>query len=79
LLAAWSAPAQAPAPGAGASAAVAWLTHGSALLDSEDPLQALAAYRRAKIEDAGAPGCLVGLGRCHLMLGRSAFALAYAE
>jgi tetratricopeptide (TPR) repeat protein len=74
-----TASAQAPAPGSDSSPAIAWLAHGDALLDSEDPLLALGAYRRAKAAGNATADCLIGLGRSHLMLGRSTFALAYAE
>lgn len=79
LWCAGAAAAQQPAPGTGLSPAAAWQRHGQSLLDSEDPLGAWDAWRRAA---AGAdPGidCDIGLGRTHLMLGQSQFALAYAE
>jgi tetratricopeptide (TPR) repeat protein len=71
--------AQSPAPGAAAPPATAWLRHGSGLLDSEDPLGAWDAFRRARATGGDELGCHVGLGRAHLMLGRSTFAIAYAE
>ncbi len=70
--------AQQPAPGAGIPAAGAWERHGRSLLDSEDPLGAWEAFRRAAAEGGGV-ACQIGLGRTHLMLGRSHFALAYAD
>lgn len=78
LAAAAGLPAQQPAPGAGMPAATAWERHGRSLLDSEDPLGAWQAFRRAAA-DGGGVACQIGLGRTHLMLGRSQFALAYAE
>lgn len=71
--------AQAPAPG-GSAGPLRWLREGDDLLDREDPTGAWRAFRRAAVaigpEDVA---CLVGLGRAHLMLGRSGHASAYAE
>ena len=58
---------------------MAWQRHGDALLDAEDPLGAWDAFRRAAAGGTAAVECQIGLGRVHLMLGRSFFALAYAE
>lgn len=72
--------AQAPAPaGDGAPAGSGLVRAAEALLDAEDPLRAWRSFREAlRIGVGGAP-CRLGLGRTHLMLGESAFALAYAE
>jgi tetratricopeptide (TPR) repeat protein len=60
-------------------AAADFVAHGLELLDLEDPVGAWEAFRRAAREGADPHTCLVGLGRTHLMLGQSAFAVAYAE
>ena len=71
---------QAPAPsGGGADAAAAYARHGRELLETEDPLLAWDAFRRAIAEGGDPVGCQIGLGRTHLMLGQSLFALAWAE
>jgi tetratricopeptide (TPR) repeat protein len=70
--------AQSPAP-AGDGATNPWQRHGRSLLDSEDPLGAWAAFRRAIAIAPADPDGRIGLGRTHLMLGESAFGLAYAE
>ena len=71
--------AQAAPPGAGVAPATAWLHHGELLLASEDPVGAWGAYRRAiGVGGVDVEGH-VGLGRAHLMLGQSRFAIAYAE
>ncbi len=74
------APAQTPAPGGEVAAtASGLLRHGQILLDTEDPLRAWDAFRRAAASGGDGVDCQIGLGRSHLMLGRSAFAIAYAE
>jgi tetratricopeptide (TPR) repeat protein len=78
-LAAQSTPAQSPMPGGDGVAAVAHVRHGRSLLELEDPVGAWHAYRAAIEHGAAALECRLGLGRTHLMLGRSAFAIAYAE
>jgi tetratricopeptide (TPR) repeat protein len=72
--------AQAPAPGGDVAAVGRGLVRAGELrLDAEDPLQAWSSFREAlRVGADGAP-CRLGLGRTHLMLGESAFALAYAE
>jgi len=74
-----AATAQAPAPG-GSAGAAHWLREGSALLDREDPTSAWRVYRLAAATTGGRDvDCLIGLGRAHLMLGRSGFANDYAD
>lgn len=70
--------AQAPAPGGGGGAR-SWLREGADLLEREDPTGAWRAFRMACADNAEPSSCQVGLGRAHLMLGRSGFATAYAE
>lgn len=74
-------PAQAPAPG-GAAFAGSLEELGNDLLEREDPVAAWDVFRRvaerANLGEARAVA-QVGLGRSHLMLGRSAFAVRYAE
>ena len=70
--------AQAPAPGGGGGAR-SWLREGADLLEREDPTGAWRAFRMAVADSAEPSSCQVGLGRAHLMLGRSGFATAYAE
>jgi len=55
------------------------LERGNALLEFEDPVAAWVAFR--DIDDTGAESVdrSVGLGRAHLMLGHSRFAIAYGE
>jgi tetratricopeptide (TPR) repeat protein len=56
------------------------LREGEELLDREDPTGAWRAFRRAAMEASKDDAvCQVGLGRAHLMLGRSTFANSYAE
>ncbi|MGB3966531.1 MAG: tetratricopeptide repeat protein, partial [Planctomycetota bacterium] len=74
-----AAAAQAPAPLADGSPAAARLRHGRDLLEHEDPVGAWDAYRAAVAQGADPVECAVGLGRTHLMLARSEFAIAYAE
>ncbi|MBX3462453.1 MAG: hypothetical protein KF830_04740 [Planctomycetes bacterium] len=71
--------AQSPAPGGGGAVRSPWLQQGDALLEREDPLGAWQAFRRARLDDAPLQPTQVGLGRTHLMLGNSAFAVSYAE
>src|SRR5262245_53094171 len=71
--------AQAPSPGGEAPAARAWQQQGASLLEAEDPLGAWDAFRRALADGTVVVESQIGLGRVHLMLGRSCFALAYAE
>ena len=71
--------AQDPAPLAdGASPAAALVRHGRDLLAIEDPLAAWQVFRQALLAGDPVDG-EVGLGNTHLMLGQSAFALAWAE
>ncbi|MCA8973667.1 MAG: tetratricopeptide repeat protein, partial [Planctomycetes bacterium] len=70
--------AQAPAPGGSAPGSY-WLSEGARHLDREDPARAWVAFQLAAAAGSEDPQCLVGLGRSHLMLGRSAFANRYAE
>jgi len=56
----------------------AWLTRGIELLESEDPVEAWRAFRDAPELEQPVPRS-IGLGRSHLMLGNSSYALAYAE
>jgi len=73
---------QAPAPGGAAPTGTRWAQVGEELLVREDPVAAWTAFRRAAAEEADEavrPETRVGLGRTHLMLGRSDFALSYAE
>jgi tetratricopeptide (TPR) repeat protein len=80
LLTALVAPAQQPAPaGDGALPPATLVRHGSELLEIEDPLNAWQSFRRALQLGDASVGCFVGLGSAHLMLGNSAFALAWAE
>ena len=71
--------AQAPAPAGDSQPAYAWYGHGQSLLDIEDPVAAWQAFRQARDAGAAAADCDLGLGRAHLMLGNSSFAVAYAE
>ena len=71
--------AQDPAPSGDGSVANSWRSHGQSLLEAEDPVAAWMAFRRARDAGALATDCEIGLGRAHLMLGNSAFAVAYAE
>jgi tetratricopeptide (TPR) repeat protein len=71
--------AQAPAPGGAAEPRLEILRDAARLLDREDPVAAWQAYRRATGEYPQDADCLVGLGRAHLMLGRSHQARTYAE
>lgn len=70
---------QAPAPG-GAAGSGHWRRTGVELLEREDPIGAWRAFQRIGLDEA-APGVddLVGLGRAHLLSGRSGEALRYAE
>jgi len=81
LLVAIGAPSQAPAPG-GAAFAGSLAELGNQLLDREDPVAAWDVFRRvAERAEGGEPRSVaqVGLGRTHLMLGRSSYAVRYAE
>lgn len=70
--------AQPPAPGGAAPGP--WLEQGAELLEREDPTGALQAFRQAISEPLPSPADgLLGLGRAHLMLGRSHEALRYGE
>ncbi len=71
--------AQAPAPG-GAAGSGHWRRTGVELLEREDPIGAWRAFQRIGLDEA-TPGVedLVGLGRAHLLSGRSGEALRYAE
>jgi hypothetical protein len=72
--------AQDPAPsGEGPGVGGALLAAGDALLQAEDPVLAWSAFRAAMRDGAPPAPCHLGLGRAHLMLGESAFALAHAE
>lgn len=83
LLGAAVAPGQSPAPGGGASPVASWNELGNALLEREDPVGAWDAFRQAVGVGSGtgdlAAAAQIGLGRTHLMLGRSGFAQSYAE
>lgn len=69
---------QSPAPG-GSAGPAQLLRQGAELLDREDPVGAWRAYREAVVATGGVPDSQVGLGRAHLMLGRSDHANLYAE
>jgi tetratricopeptide (TPR) repeat protein len=70
--------AQSPAPGGAAGTSA--LQQGAVLLEREDPTGALQAFRQAVAEPQQSPlEGLLGLGRSHLMLGRSHAALRYGE
>lgn len=71
--------AQDPSPPGSAGRLGHWLREGAQLLDREDPTGAWQAFRRATELDGADPGSQIGLGRAHLMLGRSAFAHRYSE
>lgn len=73
-----SVPAQSPAPG-GVVPSNYWVGEGERYLDREDPVRAWVAFQLAAEVDHATPDCEVGLGKAHLMLGRSAFAHRYAE
>lgn len=55
------------------------LERGNALLDVEDPVAAWQAFRAIDVTGNYAVDRSVGLGRAHLMLGHSRFAIAYGE
>ncbi|MFN7672240.1 MAG: hypothetical protein ACK5S5_17495 [Planctomycetota bacterium] len=55
------------------------LRAGRSFLDSEDPVAAWQAFRRSAALGAEPRAVGIGLGMAHLMLGQSAFALAWAE
>lgn len=69
---------QAPAPGGSASASY-WVLEGQRCLDRDDPWRAWHAFQLAVGSGASGPESRIGLGRSHLMLGRSAFAHRYGE
>lgn len=73
--------AQSPAPGVETIEIVrpTPLELGNALLDVEDPVAAWQAFRAIDAESAEAVDRAIGLGRAHLMLGHSRFAIAYGE
>jgi hypothetical protein len=82
-LAAQAAPAGEPSPRIAASE---WHERGRRLLEHEDPVTAWQAFRELLrlVDDETASAGMrldgeLGVGRVHLMLGHSAFALAYAE
>jgi hypothetical protein len=66
-------------PGGEAQPALTWQRNGALLLETEDPLGAWDAFRRALVDGSIVVESQIGLGRVHLMLGRSCLALAYAE
>lgn len=70
---------QAAPPGGGSPPWRAWIDHGQQLLDGEDPVGARDAYRRALQLAGDVAEPQIGLGRAHLMLGHSQFAVAYGE
>ena len=70
---------QSPAPGGGVAPRASWYEQGNALLEREDPVGAWDAFRRSIGLTPERCESQVGIGRAHLMLGRSAFAQAYAE
>jgi len=74
--------AQNPAPGAETLDILRPLTPlelGDALLEVQDPVAAWLAFRDAELRGPKAVDRSVGLGRTHLMLGHSDFAIAYGE
>lgn len=74
-----SLPCQHPAP-SGEPAALRELLHGGTrALDQEDPVLAWRCFREALASAPQYSDCLLGLGRAHLLLGRSSAARAYAE
>lgn len=68
-----------PAPAGDVRPASALLREGRDRLDIEDPCGAWQAFRRAAVLDGEAAAARIGLGATHLMLGQSAFALAWAD
>lgn len=87
LLALWLASvlaAQAPAPGAegrvgGADAIADLVATGEQALTAEDPLVSWRTFQAVAVQAPGSVDGAVGLGRAHLLLGRAATAIAYAE
>jgi tetratricopeptide (TPR) repeat protein len=81
-LLAQDASAQSPAPGVESVDVLrppTLLEQGNALLEIEDPVRAWLAFRDADPRGPEAVDRSVGLGRAHLMLGHSDFAIAYGE
>lgn len=72
-------PAPVAEPAAVAAVAAEALRTGQGLLDAEDPAAAWQAFRRSAALGADPAAVGLGLGAAHLMLGQSAFALAWAE
>jgi tetratricopeptide (TPR) repeat protein len=68
--------AQPPAPPGEAGQA---LRHGAELLDREDPLEALASFRRVRQLAPDDPRGLCGVARAYLDLGRSGLSLRFAS
>lgn len=68
-----------PAPAGDVRSSSALLREGRERLDVEDPCGAWQAFRRAAAIDGDAAAARIGLGAAHLMLGQSAFALAWAD
>jgi len=71
--------AQAAPPATGTASTPAWLRHGQQLLEAEDPLGAWAAFRAGLRAGDDRIDGQVGLGRAHLMLGQSRYAIAYGQ
>ncbi len=71
--------AQAAPPAAGTAPQPAWLRHGQQLLEAEDPVGAWNAFRSGLRAGDDRIDVQVGLGRAHLMLGQSRYAIAYGQ
>ncbi|MGE3171936.1 MAG: tetratricopeptide repeat protein [Planctomycetota bacterium] len=74
-----SGPAAAPAGEAGSDAVSELLAAGEQALLAEDPVRSWRAFQAAAVTAREHPGSQVGLGRSHLLLGRAAEAIAYAD
>lgn len=68
-----------PAPAGDVHSVSSLVREGRNRLDVEDPCGAWQSFRRAVALDGDAAASRVGLGAAHLMLGQSAFALAWAD
>lgn len=68
-----------PAAPGGSAPANYWVGEGQRYLDREDPMRAWLAFQLAAEAGSAAAEFGIGLGRAHLMLGRSAFAHRYAQ
>ena len=71
--------AQHPAPNGSVALVGDLVEQGESALRREDPMAAWLAFRAVCAESDETPDGLVGLGRAHLLLGRSGIALAYAD